>query len=587
MDVHVLIYDLSRGMASQMSMGLLGFQLDAIYHTSIELNRREYVYDGQVVAIRPGSSHLGQPMQKLFLGKTELPMDVIEEYLDSLREIYTVEAYDLWKHNCNNFSNDFAMFLLGKGIPEHITNMPQAVLDSPFGQMLLPALSQQINANKHRGGILGIQQQTPGSSVKQQSELHHHQGKVQIASNNSQLDQLLAKHQHACAVIFFTSATCPPCKTLYPLYDQLAAEVGDKGVLIKVDTSRAFDVATKYSIRATPTFITFLKGQQENQWSGADAGALQGNIRLLVQMAWPPHPHQSLNLPTFNNNPGAKPVLYTKIPPLPKLLAKMGPETSSIQAVKDMANFLEIRAAQGPAESPLPSNIPAFTSLIRSSLTNLPTELLFTVIDLFRCALIDPRFSGVLAEESGHQTIISILQHVNNTLESSCPYALRLVTLQMACNLFSSGLYPDQILGYEPLRVAITQLISTSFLDDGHANTRVAASSLLYNVALANSVKRREGPGDLLSEGDQIELAASVLEAITQEEGSAEALEGMVLAMGYLAYMMPLDGELSDLLRTMEAGSTVLAKKEVKAFGGVKLLDEVGGVLLGKGLERK
>jgi len=55
-------------------------------------------------------------------------MDVIEEYLDSLREIYTVEAYDLWRHNCNNFSNDFAMFLLGKGIPSHISNMPQAVL---------------------------------------------------------------------------------------------------------------------------------------------------------------------------------------------------------------------------------------------------------------------------------------------------------------------------------------------------------------------------------------------------------------------------------------------------------------------------
>lgn len=55
-------------------------------------------------------------------------MDVIEEYLDSLREIYTVKAYDLWRHNCNNFSNDFAMFLLGKGIPSHIANMPQAVL---------------------------------------------------------------------------------------------------------------------------------------------------------------------------------------------------------------------------------------------------------------------------------------------------------------------------------------------------------------------------------------------------------------------------------------------------------------------------
>lgn len=75
-----------------MSMGLLGFQLDAIYHTSIKLNGREYVYDGSIVAINPGSSHLGQPMQEMRLGRTELPMDIIEEYLDSLRDIYTVEV---------------------------------------------------------------------------------------------------------------------------------------------------------------------------------------------------------------------------------------------------------------------------------------------------------------------------------------------------------------------------------------------------------------------------------------------------------------------------------------------------------------
>lgn len=92
MDVHLLVYDLSQGLARQMSMGLLGFQLDAIYHTSIELDGREYVYDGNVVAITPGSSHLGQPLQRLPLGKTELPMEVIKPYLDSLREIYTVQV---------------------------------------------------------------------------------------------------------------------------------------------------------------------------------------------------------------------------------------------------------------------------------------------------------------------------------------------------------------------------------------------------------------------------------------------------------------------------------------------------------------
>lgn len=92
MDVHLLVYDLSGGMARQMSMGLLGFQLDAIYHTSIKLNGLEYVYDGNVIAIKPGSSHLGRPLEELPLGETQLPMDVIEEYLATLRTIYTVQA---------------------------------------------------------------------------------------------------------------------------------------------------------------------------------------------------------------------------------------------------------------------------------------------------------------------------------------------------------------------------------------------------------------------------------------------------------------------------------------------------------------
>jgi len=71
MDVHLLVYDLSRGMARQMSMNLLGFQLDAVYHTAIKLRGREYVYDGSIVSIVPGSSHLGRPMQEILLGRTE------------------------------------------------------------------------------------------------------------------------------------------------------------------------------------------------------------------------------------------------------------------------------------------------------------------------------------------------------------------------------------------------------------------------------------------------------------------------------------------------------------------------------------
>ncbi|KUI61894.1 Desumoylating isopeptidase 1 [Cytospora mali] len=583
MEVHLLVYDLSQGLARQMSMGMLGFQLDAIYHTSIELDGLEYVYDGNVVAITPGSSHLGQPMRKIHLGKTELPMEVIQQYLDSLREIYTVEAYDLWKHNCNNFSNDFATFLLGMGIPDYILHMPDAVLNSPMGRMLMPALNQQIEAKRQqRGGIWGIQgngQAAAGPAAAALPQYPDAKAKVRHVSNSQELDSLLAGAQKSCAVVFFTSATCAPCKMLYPVYDELAAEVGDKGVLIKVDISQASGVGGRYSVRATPTFITFLHGKEENKWSGADPAALRGNIQILVNMAHPIHPHASLRLPSLQY-PDAKPVLFTKTPPMEKLLAKMGP-TANLETVKSISHFIDARNKDGPANDPLP-DMPALTGFFRDSITYLPPDILFTVVDLLRCGLIDPRFSGYLAEEQDHATILSLLFHVNNL--SDCPYALRLITLQMACNLFTSPLYPEQILTHEDLRGAITNLISASFLDDNHSNVRVAATSLLFNVALANSRKRRSGQGDVLPETDQIELAASLLEAISQEEESAEALKGMLLALGYLAYLAQLDGELVDLMRTMDAQDTVVGKKG--KFKDVPLIDEVGNELLGKGLKR-
>jgi desumoylating isopeptidase 1 len=227
-------------------------------------------------------------------------------------------------------------------------------------------------------------------------------------------------------------------------------------------------------------------------------------------------------------------------------------------------------------------DLQSFSALLRGS--ELPHEAKFTVVDLFRCALVDPRVSGYFAEEQGHDTVVALLDYTNSR-GTDCPYALRLVTLQMTCNLFSSPLYPEQILSQSMLRNPITQLVSTSFLDDSHNNVRVAAASLLFNISSANSKKRRDGhPRDVLPESDQVELAASVLEAITQETSSAEALHGMLLALGYLVYCAPLDGELVDLLRTMDAEDTILAKS--KHFPQEDLIKEVGEELLRKGLRK-
>ena len=153
----------------------------------------------------------------------------------------------------------------------------------------------------------------------------------------------------------------------------------------------------------------------------------------------------------------------------------------------------------------------------------------------------------------------------------------------MACNLFSSPLYPQHILTCPTLASPIIQLITNSLLDDKHHNVRVAAASLSFNIASALSTLRREENREALPEGDQVELAASLLEAIGVEEGSPEALHGFLLAFGYLLFCMPKDGELLDLLKTMDAEGTVLSKK--KSFPDEKLVREVGEELLGKGLE--
>ena len=40
----------------------------------------------------PGSTHHGRPMEVVKMGRTELPLEVILEFLESLKQVYTVEV---------------------------------------------------------------------------------------------------------------------------------------------------------------------------------------------------------------------------------------------------------------------------------------------------------------------------------------------------------------------------------------------------------------------------------------------------------------------------------------------------------------
>ncbi|RKF64672.1 putative pul domain-containing protein [Erysiphe neolycopersici] len=570
-DVQLYIYDLSNGIAKQVSLGLLGKQIDAVYHTSIVIDSLEYVYDGGVKIVPAGKTHLGPPLKTAFLGKTELPMEVILEFLESLKEIYNEKAYDVWTHNCNNFSNDFATFLVGHGIPSYISNLPQAVLRTPFGQMIKPYIdrvARQAQANK--GGLLGIEET---AKIKPS---YGHRGKVNFVTSKTELDSHLQTAEKSCAIVFFTSQNCGPCKVLYPLYQKMADDAQEKAVFIMTDIAKNREIGMKYSITATPTFITFLHGTQENRWTGSDPATLKGNLEMLLLLTHPQHPHDSLSLTEFYSA-DPQPVLFTKVPPLAKLKIKLG-SFSENNDVLEILKFISSGALEGSKKLPCP-DLNAFSRFVWSAPSKIPLEVLFAVVDLIRIGLADPSFNAYFAKEKDHKTVTLIISHVNSL--KNCPYSLRLVTLQLCCNLFISDIYESQALDFTSLYEPILQLVTSNLLDEKNQNVRVAAASLAFNIATTNQKARFNKNQDILSEPQQVELAASLIEAIKNEEHSPEAIKGYLLALANILFRAPGDGELGDLLKSMASHDIILSKQ--KSFPKEPLIEEIGKVLVGKG----
>ena len=568
MEVQLYVYDLTRGVARGMSQQLLGIQIDAVYHTSLVFNNIEYLFGRGIQTCYPGRTHHGQPMEIIPMGATHLPMETIMDYLDSLKDIYTPESYDLFSHNCNNFTNDFGMFLVGKGIPDHITNLPRRILDTPFGQMLKPQLDagmrtvtqaevppqsrrplEKVNGTAATSPIApsnGHSGISNGASRSNQSRY----GRVVNLTNLKALDEHLTEASNLCVTIFFTSATCPPCRVVYPTYDTLAGQHPDS-LFVKVDINEAYDIAAKYQIRATPTFMTFSKGVKHDEWAGAAPALLKSNVERLLQTTFPPHPHLSLKLSTLQFG-SMKPVTFTKIPPLDKLMAKLGAAGTQ----KDLAgvrSFVEKRNAN-PKDATVP-DLQAISSRFASEVLALPVEARFAAVDLLRCAMTDPRVSGFFAEESTTTTVSDIVNHVNGLKES--PHNLRLVTIHLACNTFTSPLYIKELMRDDnPLTPKVVELIASSLLDGSHSTTRVAAASLAFNIASANYRIRREQEREALAESQQVELAASLIETLSKEE-NGDTIKALLLGLGYLVYCSPQDGEVMDLCRALDAKATL------------------------------
>ncbi|XP_048507925.1 uncharacterized protein LOC105686408 isoform X4 [Athalia rosae] len=145
--VELYIYDLTNGMASMMAPMMIGRNLDGIWHTSIVAYGREYFYGPEgIQSVRPGGTQLHEPLKIEKVGDTYLPYSVFLEYINGLgTSKFAPGTYDLLKHNCNSFSDEVSNFLVGKGIPKHILDLPEEILSTRIGQALRPLIDTLSN----------------------------------------------------------------------------------------------------------------------------------------------------------------------------------------------------------------------------------------------------------------------------------------------------------------------------------------------------------------------------------------------------------------------------------------------------------
>merc|ERR1712047_13059 len=135
---------------------------------------KEYFFGGGgIESCNPGGTQLGQPLKIEEMGETQIDAGMFMEYLQAQgRDQFRGDRYDLLNHNCNNFSHETCQFLTGKGIPQHILDLPREVMSTPMGQMLAPMLQQMnptgtsIPFSQGPPSAASMQPPTPASSAK-------------------------------------------------------------------------------------------------------------------------------------------------------------------------------------------------------------------------------------------------------------------------------------------------------------------------------------------------------------------------------------------------------------------------------------
>ena len=80
----------------------------------------------------------------------------------------------------------------------------------------------------------------------------------------------------------FTASWCMPSVVMNPVFEELASTYQDV-LFLTVDVDDVKEVATKYEVKAMPTFLLMKEGAQVDKLIGANPDEIKKRIEGLVQ----------------------------------------------------------------------------------------------------------------------------------------------------------------------------------------------------------------------------------------------------------------------------------------------------------------
>ncbi|KAF8968944.1 PPPDE putative peptidase domain-containing protein [Flammula alnicola] len=600
--VKLYVYDLSNGMARQLSRQLTGRQIDGIWHTSVVVFGREIFYGQGINTTAPGRSHAN-------IGETALDEETFDEYLHEMKQHYTADKITDadTEFNCNSFTDDCVGFLTGQSIPAFIKDLPTDFLSTPFGAALRPTIDAMYR-RPSPGAAPSIPSPSTAARASPNPQLaarvhrwcpndRFADGPIHIITNPTSFNSFLKSHR--AAVAFFTSETCPPCKMIEPVFERLSEEKGlHEGkngagfAKIDIDVGMGRNLASEWGIRATPTFIFFLDGKKLDELKGANQNELRNLVDLLLFQAYPPHPHTSIPMPAIQAL-SMNPIIFSQVPAIETVLAKLSsfiddqpswPEAATqtkaeVKAVISTTVLPYLRSRFPASNSPkvLPSATPAIltawtqaTSVMASAL---PVESLFPLVDMWRLAFLDPAvgaWAASLTPSSASDPVGVFLPKAISSQDTPTKGARNyiLTVLRLLCNAFSSPVLARKLLR-EDMRQKITSVLVPSLLHTDPV-VRTAAASLAFDVAAViqkdrvESVRTGKGirPGSEEDLADwQVEMVSALLEALDREKENEEVVHRLTAALAFYVRLSPhYETQIKPLLEVLQSRDVLKGK---------------------------